>query len=58
MEHEEKLHDEVEAVSEFEYLGDRLSAGGVCEAVVTARTICGGFCLGSVVSCCVAGDFQ
>ena len=33
VEHEEKLCDEVETVREFAYLGDRVSAGGVCEAV-------------------------
>ena len=32
---------EVETVNEFTYLGDRVSAGGGCEAAVTARTICG-----------------
>ena len=37
MEQEVKLCDEVESVSEFTYLGDRLSASGGCEAVVTAR---------------------
>ena len=36
VEHEEQLCDEVE----FAYLGDRVSAGGGCEAAVTARTIC------------------
>ena len=36
-----KLRDEVETVMEFTYLGDRLSAGGGCEAAVTARTRCG-----------------
>ena len=35
---EEKLCDEVETVSGFTYLGDRVSAGGGCEAGVTART--------------------
>ena len=40
MEQEEKLCDEVETVSEFTYLGDRVSAGGGCEAAVTARTRC------------------
>ena len=30
-----------------------MSAGGGCEAAVTARTRCGGLCLGSVVSCCM-----
>ena len=38
MEQEVKLCDEVETVSEFTYLGDRVSAGGGSEAVVTART--------------------
>ena len=38
MEREEKMCDEVEAVWEFPYFGDRLSAGGGCEAAVTART--------------------
>ena len=37
----EKLCDEVETVREFIYLGDRVSAGGGCEADVTARTRCG-----------------
>ena len=41
MEQEVKLCDEVEAVREFTYLGDRVSAGGGCEAAVTARTRCG-----------------
>ena len=41
VEQEEKLCDEVETVSEFTYLGDRVSAGGGCEAAVTARTRCG-----------------
>ena len=40
MEQEEKLCDEVETVSEFTYLGDIVSAGGECEAVVIARTRC------------------
>ena len=38
MSQEEKLCDEVETVTEFTYLGDRVSAGGGCEAAVTART--------------------
>ena len=38
VEQDEKLCDEVETVLEFTYLGDRVSAGGGCEAVVTART--------------------
>ena len=41
MEHEVKLCDEVETVSKFTYLGNRVSAGGGCEADVTARTRCG-----------------
>ena len=41
MDQEEKLYDEVETVREFTYLGDRVSASGGCEAVVTARTRCG-----------------
>ena len=40
MEQEEKLCDEVETVKEFTYVGDRVSAGGGCEAAVTARTGC------------------
>ena len=47
----------METVSVFTYLGDRMSAGGGCEAAVTARTRCGGLSLGSVVSCCMAGGF-
>ena len=41
MEQEETLCDEVETVSEITYHGDRVSAGGGCEAAVTARTRCG-----------------
>ena len=41
MEQEVKLCDEVETVSEFTHLGDRVIAVGGCEAVVTARTRCG-----------------
>ena len=41
MEQEVRLCDEVETVSEFTYLGDRVSADGGCEATVTARTNCG-----------------
>ena len=41
MKQEEKLSDEVETVWEFTYLGDRVSAGGGCEAAITARTRCG-----------------
>ena len=36
VEQEEKLYDEVETVRAFTYLGDRMSAGGGCEAAVTA----------------------
>ena len=35
MEQEDKLCDEVKKVWEFTYLGDRVSAGGGCEAAVT-----------------------
>ena len=38
MEQEEKLCDEVETVRAVKYLGDRVSAGGECEAAVTVRT--------------------
>ena len=41
MEQEEKLCDEVETVREFTYCGDRVSAGGGCEAAVAVRTRCG-----------------
>ena len=41
MEQEETLRDEVETVGEFTYLGDRVSAGGRCEAAETACTRCG-----------------
>ena len=41
VEQEEKICDEVEMVREFTYLGDRVSAGGECVAVVIARTRCG-----------------
>ena len=40
MEQEVKLCAEVETVRPFTYLGDRVSAGGGCEAAVTARTRC------------------
>ena len=35
-----KKRDEVKTVWEFTYLGDRLSAGGGCEAAVTTRSRC------------------
>ena len=41
VEQEGKLCDEVEIAKEFTYLGDKVSAGGGCEAAVTARTRCG-----------------
>ena len=34
------LCDEVKTVSEFTYLGDRVSAGRGCEAALTGRTRC------------------
>ena len=37
-----KLCDDVEIVSKFTYLCDRLNANGGCEAAVTARTRIGG----------------
>ena len=48
---EEKLCNEVERVREFTYPGDRVSVGGGCEAVVTARTRCGLVSLGNVAVC-------
>ena len=41
VEQEVKLCDAVKTVREFTCLGDRVSAGGGCEAAVTARTTCG-----------------
>ena len=38
VEQEEKLCDKVETLRESIYLGDRVRAGGGCEAAVTART--------------------
>ena len=49
--------DEVKTVSEFTYLGDRVSKGGGCEAAVSARKNVGGLSLESVVSCCIAEYF-
>ena len=40
VEQEETLCDEVETVRELTYFVGRMSVGGVCEADVTARTIC------------------
>ena len=50
MQQEEKL----KTVSDFTYLGDRVSAGGGCEAAVTARTRFGWIKFRSVVSCCMS----
>ena len=41
VEQEEKLCDEVGKVGEVKYHGNRVSAGGGCEAAATARTRCG-----------------
>ena len=41
MEQQEPLCDEVNTVREFTYLGDRVSAGGGCEAAAAAGTRCG-----------------
>ena len=38
---QEVIYDEVEAVKEFCYLGNRLNASGGCEAAMTAKTIAG-----------------
>ena len=38
VEQDKTLCDEAVTVNEFTYLGDRVSAGGGCEAAVTART--------------------
>ena len=46
MEQEVKLCDDVETVSEFTYLGDRMSAGGGCDGMEDV----GELRLGSVVS--------
>ena len=35
---ENKLHDNVETVTDFSYLGGRISSGGGCEAAVTSTT--------------------
>ena len=40
MEQEVRLCDEAETVSEFTYLGDRVSAGAGCEAAMMARARC------------------
>ena len=56
MEQEQTLCDEVETARESTYLGDRVSAGGGCEAAVTARTRCGWVKFRECMSCCMAGD--
>ena len=56
VEEEKKLCDEVETVREFTYLGDRVSAGGGCEAAVNARKICGWVKHMECGSCCMAVD--
>ena len=38
MEQEEKLCNKVETVRHFMYLGERVGAGGGCEAAVIVRT--------------------
>ena len=38
VDHKEKLHHDVETVTDFLYLGDRINSGGGCEAAVTSRT--------------------
>ena len=58
MEQKEKLCDEVETGIQLTYRGDKVSAGGGCEAVLTARTRCGWINLGSVVSCYMKADFH
>ena len=58
MKQEEKLHDKVETVREFTYIGDRVSACGGCKEAVTARTTCTWDRLGSAVSCCMADFLQ
>ena len=56
VEQEENLCDEEESVRAFTYLGDRVSAGGGCEVAVMAGQDVSGLSLGSVLSCCMAGD--
>ena len=65
VEQEEKWCDEVETAKEHTYLGDRVSAGGGCEAAVTVRTGCGwvvsrvgGLCQGCVGSYCMERDIR
>ena len=42
LEQEEKLCNEVETERELTYIGDKVSAGGGCEAAVAVRTKLGG----------------
>ena len=53
----EKMCNKVKTVKKFTCLGNRVSAGGGCEAVVTVRTRCGWLTLGSVTICCMERDF-
>ena len=41
VEQEEKLFDKMKTVRDLTYFGDKISAGGGCEAAVTVRTRCG-----------------
>ena len=41
MDQKEKLSDEVETLSEYTYLGERVITDGGCEVAVTARIRCG-----------------
>ena len=52
-----KLCDEVETVRKFTYLGDMVSAGGGCEAVMNPRTRYEFVKFRNVVNCCMA-DFH
>ena len=35
---EDKLHDDVETVTDFPYLGERINSESGCEAAATSRT--------------------
>ena len=48
VEYKVKLCNEVDIVRELTYLGDRVSAGGWCEATVNGSTGCG---LGKFIEC-------
>ena len=49
--------DKVVTVGELTYLGDRVSAGGGCEAAVTARTKCGSVNIREFVELLYGGKF-